>query len=243
MKKIIFFITVLFGVSSILSYSKAEMDTVYSYLKTKWYYHTANGEKITVESLSWKSSGDDYSIIANGKVLPLEEVFDSSGSNLLNPSVKAQVKVAEPKGNEPGNLKGFTEAHNKYRRETGVPDLQWDSRLAAYAQEWADHLKSANNCNMQHRPRSGKYTQKHGENLAWASGKEMDTAEVVENWYSEIKNYNYTKNSCSGVCGHYTQVVWKNSQRVGCAMAKCRNTEIWVCNYDPPGNYIGEKPY
>lgn len=243
MKKIILLITVLFSVSSVLSYSKAEMDKVYNYLKTKWSYRTAKGEKITVESLSWRSSGNDYEVIANGKSLVLEEVFDSSGINLLNPSLKTDVSAVEPKGKEPGNLKGFTEAHNKYRRETGVPDLEWDTKLAAYAQEWADHLKSANGCNMKHRPRSGKYTQKHGENLAWASGKEMEPSEVVDDWYSEIKDYNYSKNSCSGVCGHYTQVVWKNSRKLGCAMAKCQDSEIWVCNYDPPGNYNGEKPY
>ena len=45
-------------------------------------------------------------------------------------------------------------------------------------------------------------------------------------------------------CGHYTQVIWRNTQRVGCGVAVCPNgAEIWTCNYDPPGNYLGQNPY
>src|SRR5919109_4021378 len=67
---------------------------------------------------------------------------------------------------------------------------------------------------------------------------------VVDKWGSEKQNYNYRKNSCSGVCGHYTQVVWKNSVEVGCGMAICDNkSQVWVCNYNPPGNVEDEIPY
>ncbi|CAH1441532.1 unnamed protein product [Lactuca virosa] len=46
------------------------------------------------------------------------------------------------------------------------------------------------------------------------------------------------------MCGHYTQVVWRNSVRLGCARVQCNNDAWFVtCNYDPPGNYVGEKPY
>ena len=45
------------------------------------------------------------------------------------------------------------------------------------------------------------------------------------------------------MCGHYTQVVWRKSLRVGCGMATCGATEVWVCNYDPAGNWDGERPY
>jgi hypothetical protein len=47
--------------------------------------------------------------------------------------------------------------------------------------------------------------------------------------------------------GHYTQVVWRDTRRVGCGMATCRQGEwtwrLLACNYDPPGNYMGQKPY
>jgi hypothetical protein len=45
------------------------------------------------------------------------------------------------------------------------------------------------------------------------------------------------------VCGHYTQIVWRNTKSVGCAVARGKGVEVWVCNYDPPGNYAGQRPY
>lgn len=138
----------------------------------------------------------------------------------------------------------FVEEHNKYRSELGIPGVEWSPDIAKYAQEWADHLKKQK-CKMQHRSRAGKKAKSYGENLAWASGKKMNPAEVVKMWYDEVEDYNYDTNKCrpGAVCGHYTQVIWKNSKQIGCGMATCGKTEIWVCNYDPPGNYIGQKPY
>jgi hypothetical protein len=41
-----------------------------------------------------------------------------------------------------------------------------------------------------------------------------------------------------------TQVVWRESVRLGCGTASCNDGGvIWVCNYDPPGNYLGNMPY
>ena len=39
-------------------------------------------------------------------------------------------------------------------------------------------------------------------------------------------------------CGHFTQVVWPTTERVGCAVGP--GDAGWtnlICNYDPPGNY------
>ncbi len=44
-----------------------------------------------------------------------------------------------------------------------------------------------------------------GENLAAGTGA-ADFARFVQNWYDEVQNYNFEANSCSDVCGHYTQV-------------------------------------
>lgn len=129
-------------------------------------------------------------------------------------------------------------AHNTWRRRVGVPNLRWSSQLASYAQEWANNLARSNR--LAHRSNN-----KYGENLAWASGQQLSPTQVVQMWGNESQDYNYASNSCrSGkVCGHYTQIVWKNSTEVGCGMARSGNQEFWVCNYNPPGNYIGQKPY
>lgn len=161
---------------------------------------------------------------------------------------------------EPTKLLGIIKAHNNVRGEKGLKSVKWSPELATYAQQWANYLAFKNNCRMQHRPRSGKYRQKYGENLYWASPsmiwgsnsqsgntvQKITPTDVVSSWASEEKDYNYATNSCrpGKQCGHYTQIVWENSTEVGCGMAVCADKgQLWVCNYNPPGNWVGEKPY
>lgn len=146
--------------------------------------------------------------------------------------------------NEPGALNGITALHNEARANVNppasspIPPLVWDPALAAIAQAYADK------CVFEHS--GGSY----GENL-YASSGGSTPADVVGSWVSEVADYDYATDSCSGVCGHYTQVVWAKSQKLGCGVTTCTQNspfgggswENWVCNYDPPGNYVGEKPY
>lgn len=144
-------------------------------------------------------------------------------------------------------------AHNKWRAKVGVGKLGYSPDLAQSAQAWANHLQQSNQCRMQHSKPQGKY----GENLFWASAlvwsdgrrelMSIDPEKAVDSWGSEKRNYNYQENSCTTgkMCGHYTQMVWKDTSRVGCAMAVCEDTkdQIWVCRYQPAGNWVGQKPY
>jgi uncharacterized protein YkwD len=132
---------------------------------------------------------------------------------------------------------GMTAAHNAARAAVSpaatpaIPPLTWSSEIAATAQAWAD------GCKFEHS--SGKY----GENLYASGGANTTPEDVVGSWVGEAKDYDYAANSCSGVCGHYTQVVWRNSTKLGCGVTNCTknspfsgfpNWQIWVCNYDPP---------
>lgn len=131
------------------------------------------------------------------------------------------------------------ERHNHYRSELGVAPLQWSDELAEYAQNWANKL--AKSCDMYHS--KGKF----GENIYWTSGT-ATPAEVVDFWATEEQYFNHRnpvyKSGKGRKYGHYSQMIWRNTTHMGGAMQKCKHGgEIWVCNYNPHGNVIGEKAY
>lgn len=141
-------------------------------------------------------------------------------------------------------VEDLLQAHNKARAEVGVSPVRWSKELAIFAQEWATHL-AATQCRLEHRPRSGTWKQTYGENLFMGTAGYYGVADAVKAWEGEKAYYsgeplNYSNWNDSG---HYTQVVWKNTTHVGCAKVACKGNIIVVCNYDPPGNIIGQKPY
>ena len=135
--------------------------------------------------------------------------------------------------------------HNKVRKDVGTPALQWSAELARYAQAWADNLANTG-CEMKHRPHSGEWKQIHGENIFWGMGAAYSAFDASESWYSEIKDYKHgpLNDGNWSVAGHYTQMVWRKTTQVGIATVTCKDGSILiVANYDPAGNYMGEKAY
>ncbi|CAL5377550.1 unnamed protein product [Camellia sinensis] len=132
----------------------------------------------------------------------------------------------------------YLNAHNAARAQVGVGPMTWDNNVAAYAQRYANLRKR--DCYLIHS--NGPY----GENLANGSGSFTGT-DGVNLWIGEKPFYNYNSNSCvrEKDCLHYTQVIWRNSTRLGCARVQCTNNGWWfvICSYDPRGNYIGQRPY
>jgi len=151
--------------------------------------------------------------------------------------------------------------HNALRASIGTPELRWSDDLARQATAWVNELKKSG-CGMKH-----SHTAKLGENLYWASplktgsrgkGKSawkwhlaqqpVEEATVVASWATEQPWYSPATNTCDAppgkTCGHYTQMVWANTREIGCAKAVCDdNSQVWVCNYAPAGNVIGQRPY
>ena len=127
-------------------------------------------------------------------------------------------------------------AHNAVRADVGLRALVWSDRLAKHARDWADTLVARKL--FRHNPDS-----KYGENLFEINGSTATPKQVVNAWASESRDYDYKANACRGICGHYTQIVWSDTKEVGCAAARREGREIWVCNYDPPGNWLGRRPY
>lgn len=134
-------------------------------------------------------------------------------------------------------------AHNKYRKEVGVPDLTWSPTLAAHAQAWANQLASTG--------RFDHSTDPHGEgeNLAKGTVGADSAAKLVDLWGSEKQYFQpgiFPDVSTTGNwadVGHYTQVVWRNTTQVGCGVAMGGGSAVLVCRYSPPGNYEEEPVY
>lgn len=155
-----------------------------------------------------------------------------------------------------GNLTDYEQAeilsaHNFWRSQVNIPGLAWSPSLSGSAQAYADTLKTRQACKPAHHQ-----NQELGENLFWASPttysdgyseiQAITSTQVVNDWGGEKADYDESTNNCSigKACGHYTQIVWRNTAEVGCGMAVCPdNSQIWVCHYQPAGNFIGKHPY
>nr|XP_060635517.1 glioma pathogenesis-related protein 1-like [Anolis sagrei ordinatus] len=152
-------------------------------------------------------------------------------------------------------IKQYVDAHNKYRSEVNPSAanmlyMTFDVALARIAKAYAQKCIWGHNPNRKVHP-NPKF-RPFGENL-WlggASKKPFNIAGAIGAFHSEIKYYDFNTLKCTRVCGHYTQVVWANSYKVGCAIAFCRqvlgrgkNLGILVCDYAPVGNYRGARPY
>jgi pathogenesis-related protein 1 len=150
-----------------------------------------------------------------------------------------------------GHLSGITDAHNDVRAaampepDPALDPLCWSASVADVAQAWAD------NCTWQHNPGRGSL----GENIFAGSGHWLASgaSSAVNLWAAEADDYDYATNTCAPgkVCGHYTQIVWRSSESLGCGIKLCNTGSpfgggSWtfvVCNYAPPGNWIGQRPY
>ncbi len=130
----------------------------------------------------------------------------------------------------------MTDAHNAVRVRLGLPALRWSDELAAEAQRWANTLAARNE--LMH-----DGSDKHGQNLFDIFNGGANPWRVVSAWAAESRYYNARTNTCSRRCGHYTQMVWRDTKELGCAVARHGNREVWVCDYAPVGNVIGERPY
>ena len=142
-------------------------------------------------------------------------------------------------------------AHNAVRARAmpapmpALAPMSWHEGAAATAAAWVER------CEFKH---NDAITGTYGENIFATSGPSATPTEVIESWAAEVSSYDLANNRCSSVCGHYTQIVWRASTGVGCAWKRCTTGwpftgggsgawVFWVCDYAPPGNIVGQRPY
>src|ERR1700677_3754007 len=102
--------------------------------------------------------------------------------------------------------------HNAVRVKLKLEPLVWSEKLAAAAQEWANTL--IKDGTFRH-PAASPW----GQNLYEIYRDEYSPAQIVSGWAAEAANYDYKTNRCTGTCGHYTQIVWRDTKEGGCAVA------------------------
>ncbi len=126
----------------------------------------------------------------------------------------------------------FIAAHNRVRAQHCAAPLTWSPELAKVAQAWADTLRDGG-CGFEHS------RTRYGENLAAGTSGALDAESATAMWYREVDGYDFKSGGFSMSTGHFTQVVWAQTARLGCGTSTCNGMDIIVCNYDPPGNVDG----
>lgn len=152
----------------------------------------------------------------------------------------------------------WVDAHNYFRRQVSNPSaanmrlMSWDDDLAKFAE------KVVKTCSFFHTSVQDRRTKQFnpvGENLYTGGDYRfmeiMTHQGVTKLWYDEIQYHDINTLRCEAgkECGHYKQVIWATTYKVGCAIAKCRAVEgghppyLVSCNYGPIGNaYLNGKP-
>lgn len=138
-------------------------------------------------------------------------------------------------------------AHNRERAALGVPALAWSDGLAHDAAGWAEQLARAGA--FEHSPDDPADPDPQGENL-WAGTRGSYGPEaMVGGWIEEKTNFkpgvfpDVSRTGNWDDVGHYTQVAWRATGEVGCAVARGAAEDVLVCRYAAGGNVEGERPF
>lgn len=133
-------------------------------------------------------------------------------------------------------------AHNAVRASAGAAPLEWDNALGEQAARYAVAL--ALRGSLQHSPASTRPNM--GENLWMGTRGAFGLEAMVAGWSSERRLFvpgrfpNVSRSGAWQDVGHYTQMVWPGTRKVGCALASTRSNDVLVCRYFPAGNVIGQ---
>ncbi|WP_326556399.1 CAP family protein [Micromonospora sp. NBC_01796] len=142
-------------------------------------------------------------------------------------------------------LENMVASVNHYRAKHGVPPVTLDDTLVDYAKSRASLISTEEGLSRGHADLDHTY----GENLSWHASTDETPAgaeDATSGWYGEITDYNFGDPSSSGpgATGHFTQLVWRETTKVGFGRASGKGGEWWetyiVATFYPAGNMQGE---
>lgn len=146
----------------------------------------------------------------------------------------------------PGSAVDFADEmlglHNAERARVGTPPLAWDDRLAAEAAAYARKLAKRGRGLVHSAPRS---RDGQGENLWMGTAGFYPPAAMFGSWAQERRFFrpgvfpDIGRGVAWPAVGHYTQIVWAATDRVGCGMHRGGGWDYLVCRYAPAGNVVG----
>ncbi|MBT3983898.1 MAG: CAP domain-containing protein [Bacteriovoracaceae bacterium] len=181
-------------------------------------------------------------------ILPGDEGFCDEQCQFKEDLLSKHNQLREMVSN--GEIEGLPVSTNQ------LPELEWDENLATVAANFIQ------NCGSGHDDQRTELTRQLGSDYSYVGENIFITTNIndsnqvytdgIQSWFDEHQNYNYNNISCEGgVCGHFTQVIWENTTKVGCAKIICQGIEdstngpsaLLVCNYGEGGNYANQNPY
>ncbi|GMN01482.1 CAP domain-containing protein [Erythrobacter sp. MTPC3] len=135
--------------------------------------------------------------------------------------------------------------HNAARADVGAPPLRLDAALSAQALAYAQKLAATGR--FRHSAKSDRPGQ--GENLWAGTQGAYSYEEMASGWIEEKQDYrhaafpNVSKTGNWQDVGHYTQVIWRDTAKLGCGVASGNGRDVLVCRYSSAGNIMGRYVY
>jgi hypothetical protein len=159
------------------------------------------------------------------------------------PQARSVIRGVMPLQDQTNLAARLLAAHNRERAAVGVPPLRWDPALAASAASYGPALAAMGR--LEHSPRAGRPSE--SENLWMGSRRAYSPEQMVGTWASErayfrpgvFPNVSTTGNWLD--VSHYTQMIWRTTTALGCALHTRGNMDYLICRYSPRGNKDGQR--
>ena len=175
----------------------------------------------------------DKIIITSGK-----NKSDNKKENLENSERKNDTLIMKQPQKNKAKIKKFIEdalkKHNELRKQHGSEPLKLSEDLNKIAQEYAEILAKINEIKHSNNKYKGYDL---GENIFCCSGTEIQGDNMTLSWYKEINDYDFNNPGFISGTGHFTQLIWKETEEVGFGFSQSKNGIYYgVANYFPAGN-------